>query len=140
MIAPSSPMAAATLDWGSSTSSRIRHRRPGFSGSSLAVNGLLQALDLGGELPLKSGADVGLEDQADPRAKRPHGLAGSAHNIHALRPGALDRGEHRVGVVVKAAVPHDPDSRGNGLTDRTCGPGGGWGDGEGNQHVPDSRP
>src|ERR1019366_10719082 len=120
MIVPSSSMAAATLDSGSSTSSRNRQPRAGGS-SGLAVKDLLQTLDLGGELPLVTRSDVGLEDQADPRAKRPHSLAGPAHDVHALLPGALDRGEHRVGVVGKTAVPHDPDCRRDGLTDRTRG-------------------
>src|SRR5665648_165936 len=99
MIVPSSSMAAATLDSRSSTSSRNLHSPARGSGTLLAPKGLLQTLDLGGELSLIARADVGLEDQADPRAKRPNRLAGSAHDIHAVIPGALDRGEHRVGVV-----------------------------------------
>src|ERR1017187_1368492 len=105
-MVPSSSMAAATLDSGSSTSRRNRHRLTGGS-SPLAVKNLLQALDLGGELALETGSDVGLEDQADPRAKRPHRLAGPAHDVHALCPGALHRGEHRVRPVGKTTVPHD---------------------------------
>src|ERR1035437_5074485 len=135
MVPPSSS-ATATLDPGSSTSRRIRHRPGAGSGILLAVKGLLQAFDLGGELSLKSGTDVGLEDQADSRAKRAHGLAGCPHDVHALLPGALDRGEHGVCVVGQATVPHDLYCRCHGLTDRTSGLGGGWGDGEGNQHVP----
>src|SRR6185436_16041130 len=101
-ISSSGPVATTTTPSGSSISKRSGHRPAGSSGTRSAVKDLLQALDLGGELSLESRADVRLEDKADPRAKSSNGLAGSAHDVHALVPGALDRGEHRVGVVGQA--------------------------------------
>src|SRR5450759_3497255 len=140
MIVPVSSSATTTLDSGSSTS--IRSRQSAAGGSWLLVpKDLLQALHLGGELPLIARTDVGLEDQADPRTKPPNRLAGSPDDVHALIPRALHRGEHRVGVVGKTRVPHDPHCRRDGLTDRARGLiGTGWGDGEGDQHAPEPRP
>src|SRR5665647_3488741 len=109
MIAPVSSSAAATLDSSSSTSSLSVQHPAGTSSILLALKGLLQALHLGGELPLEPRADVGFENEADPRAELSNDLTGSAHNVHALVPRALDRGAPRVGPVGKPRVAHDPD-------------------------------
>src|SRR3954452_11370026 len=59
----------------------------------------LDALDLGGELPVPAGADVGLEHQSDARRHSGDDVDGLLDHRHHLVPLPLDVGEHRVRLV-----------------------------------------
>ena len=70
---------------------------------------LLDALHLGGQLPVVPGPDVGLQDQTDPRRDLRDDLDGALHDRHHLVPLPLHVGEHRVGLVGKAGLADDSD-------------------------------
>src|SRR5690625_2736076 len=70
---------------------------------------LLDTLDLGGELALVPGADVGLENEADPRRGLGEHVDGSLHHRHDLVPISLDVGEHRVGLAGESGLAYDAD-------------------------------
>ena len=66
-------------------------------------------LDLGDQLPVVPGPDVGLEDQADARRGGGDDVDGLLHHRHHLVPLPLDVGEHRVGLVGETGVPDHAD-------------------------------
>jgi hypothetical protein len=77
----------------------------------------LNGLDLGGQAVGDAGAQVRLEHQAHPGRALGDRVHGGLHDGHGLVPVALDRGEHRVGLVRQPAGAHHPDGLGDDLAD-----------------------
>src|SRR5690606_10563669 len=96
---------------------------------------LLDAFDLGFELVVVAGADVGLEYQTDARGAGCHDVDGPLDHGHHLVPLALDVGEHRVGLARQTGFAHHAHGLGDRLADTAVGVTGCWADAEGNDHV-----
>src|SRR5699024_8677420 len=81
-------------------------------------------------------ANVGLENQADPRSTLTRGVHRTLDDRHHLVPLPLDTGEHRVGRVRQARLPDHPDRPRDGLTHSgVLLSGKGWTDTECDNHA-----
>jgi len=92
---------------------------------------------LRGQLAGVAGPDVGLEDQADPRGHRSHGVHGPFDDGHHLVPLTFDVREHRVGLVGQAGLAHHPHGCGDGRGDAAGLVTTHRADAEGNNHMVD---
>src|SRR5690606_22392666 len=85
-----------------------------------------------------TGSDVRLEHESHARRVGGDGVDGGLDDGHALGPLALDRREHRRGLVRQARLAHDAHGVGDGARDGAVGVvGGRGGDREGDEHAPD---
>src|SRR5699024_7203458 len=100
----------------------LSRSRPPRSVAELAQR-LLHPLDLAVQLPVVTGADVGLEHERDAGAVAAGLRRGAAHDLHHLVPVPLDLGEHRTGPGGQPRIAHHPHRGGDRIVHaRAVGP------------------